>query len=371
MITTPPFVFVLAAVLAWLSGAPPGSDSNGSESLSLSSRKRAVAMIDPSDMAAVLRQMESRILPRNPAPPRKALNAKGMEERLFNDDFGPVAPGSGLAAIGYSIDWAEEAPEEMFAWLVAQNGKRVSQASILFESWAGKDMKAALAAVLRIQDPRLRAQALISSVGILCKSDPGRALELLTANLSLFDEDTYYMMGSDPACIELIGSLPRGEKRDHLLAGLLNQMADSTDAVAFWNGLPESERHELVEAGFAPYLTHGESFDGLEELMRERAESTGDPELVEEFLDSHGETWARRDLVAALDWAQVHLKGKRRVEERENFFQTGIRENFDQTLRIWQTLPEGDLKARAAEAMVGAAPEARRAEAEAVFGSGR
>lgn len=101
--------------------------------------------------------------------------------------------------------------------------------------------------------------------------------------------------------------------------------------------------------------------------MRERAETTGDPAVVGKFLRCDGEAWAKRDLVAALNWAQAHLKGKNRVDWREKFFQGGIHHDFDQTLRIWQTLPEGFLKVSAAEAIGRAAPESRKADAKSLL----
>jgi hypothetical protein len=163
-------------------------------------------------------------------------------------------------------------------------------------------------------------------------------------------------------------SLPPGEERTHLLAGLLDRL-DPPDAHALWKQASKSERREWVDAGFAPFMTRAPSFKGLDDLMRERVETSGDPAAAGKFIDSHGESWAKRDLAAALDWAQAHLKGKRRVECREKFFQVGIIQDFDATLRIWQNLPEGYLKVSAAEAIQRAVPDNRKAEAEAVLKS--
>jgi hypothetical protein len=87
------------------------------------------------------------------------------------------------------MDWAKESPEAMFAWLVSQNDKRSFYSYILFESWAGKDMTAALAVVFKIPNLKLRRQALMTSLEILCQSDPACARELWTQNLSLFPPD--------------------------------------------------------------------------------------------------------------------------------------------------------------------------------------
>ncbi len=362
LIIAPPLVFALAAAMAWLTGPP--AYSTGGEAIPHGPRKRAAATIESGDVSATLRQMESRILPHNPAPPAKDFDAQGMDDAVFSSE---EYFGSGMQAIEYSSDWAKEAPQDMFGWLVRQNGKRSFYAYMLFGDWAGSDMEAALDAVFRIPDSKIRAQALISSVEVLCKNDPGRARELLTENLSLFppggDPPIFQRYDSGKAHIHLISSLPIGEERTHLLARLMNSMDSSKDAVAYWKGISESERRDLVAAGFAPYTTHTESFDGLDDIMRVKAEATGDPDLVERFIECHGKAWAKHDLAAALDWAQVHLKGKKRVDQREEFFQVGIREDFDETLRIWQTLPEGDLKGKAARAIVRAAPEPLKAEA--------
>jgi hypothetical protein len=363
-------VFVLAAVAAWLSGPPGRRGEADSASIRLGPRKRAGIAIHTNDVVATLRVMEERIVANNPAPPRKKYDAKGMDELLSAD--GAAYCGSGLRDIEFSTEWAEDSPEAMFDWLAKQNRKRSSFARILFESWADKDTEAALAAVGKIPNPKVRAQALISSLKVLCENDPERARDLLHQNLDLLptgDKDRSVFFGSDSgqAVIQLLSSMPMGEQRTHLLAGLLNDMGDSSDALGYWKGLPESGRVELVSAGFAPYMTDAVAFDGLENIMRERAETAGDPEVSRAFIESHGEAWAKRDLAGALNWAQEHLKGKTRVECREKFFQIGINEDFDATLRIWKTLPEGYLKAKAAEAILRAAPEQRKSEAEAVL----
>jgi hypothetical protein len=373
IILAPPLVFVLTAVLAWLTGLPGENPPEPGNAIARSPRQRAAAGVDAGGVSAVLLQLESKILSHAPASLTDEIHhAKGMEDALFSDESSGSFPGGGMGAITYSMAWAKESPEAMFAWLVSQNDKRSFYSYILFRSWAEKDMTAALAAVFKIPNLKLRRQALMSSLEILCQSDPARARELMTQNLGLFPPNGDWLVFNGyekgKATSELLLSLPPGEERTHLLAGLLDRM-DPPDAQALWEQASEAERREWVDAGFAPFMTRASSFEGLDDLMRERAESSGDPAAVEKFISSHGESWAKRDLAAALDWAQTHLKGKRRGECREKFFQVGIVQDFDATLRIWQNLPEGYLKVSAAEAIQRAVPDSRKAEAEAVLKS--
>lgn len=325
-------------------------------------------IIDSREWPVVLQQMESKMLAHYPEPLRKEFDAEGMDRMLYQDQRSQGFPGGGMGGLQYAMDWVEESPEAMFEWLVKKDGRCSYYAHLLFIRWASKDMEEVLAAVFKIPDSELRAQALISSLEVLCESNPGRARELLMQNLGLFPpgEDTPVFNGSGDF-LNLISSLPLGSERTHLLAGLLYNMEDSTEAVDFWKGLPESGRRDLVVAGFSPYETYSASFEGLDNIMRERAESTGDTELAVKFVECHGEAWAKRDLTGALDWAHVHLKGMARAKYRGEFFQTGIKENFDEAIRVWKALPDGYVKADVAEAMLRVVPDDRKAEAEAVL----
>lgn len=329
---------------------------------------------DSREWPVALQQMESKMLVRDPAPPRKEFDAEGMEKMLAWDERSAGFCGGGMAGLKYAGAWAEESPEEMFSWLVGQERARSFYAYLLFQSWAARDMEAALSAVFKIPDSKLRAQALISSLEVLSKSDPDRARDLLIKHLGLYppEGDTLVFHGSNAGnkdFLHLISSLPSGAERTHLLAGLLHSMSGSRDAVDFWKGLPESGRRDVVLAGFAPINFVAESFEGLDKIMRQRAESTGDPEATKMFIDCHGDAWARRDLAGVLNWAQTHLKGKARAECREELFQTVIKENFDEAIRVWKTLPDGHVKADVAEAMLRVVrnDDPRWAEAEAVL----
>ena len=114
---------------------------------------------------------------------------------------------------------------------------------------------------------------------------------------------------------------------------------------------------------------HSKNFDGLAELIKEDAESSGDRDALESFMRSHGPAWAKTDLTQALAWSQTHLKGKNRVEQSAQLFEPAASADFDTALRIWQTLPEGELKIRAAKALSKGAPPERKPHAEAFIHS--
>jgi hypothetical protein len=290
-----------------------------------------------------------------------------MDNEIYSDNRSALVCGSGMAAFHYAREWANDAPEEMFAWLAKQNEEQSFYAYILFESWAGKDMKGALAAANRIPISKNRAQALISCLEVLNKSDPSRAKKLLAQNIELFSpaESSSLSWSYDPGnlCIEMVNSLPPSKERTCLLSNLLGDVCHSDEAKKVWKDLSMSERRELIDAGFDPYKGSDESLDGIEDLLRERIEATGDTNLAETFISKYGGDWVERDLAGALEWTQKHFKGHSRVEHREKLFQTGITKNFDQTIKIWKAMPEGFLKSSAAEAILRATPDTRKAEA--------
>ena len=131
----------------------------------------------------------------------------------------------------------------------------------------------------------------------------------------------------------------------------------------------ESLRRELVAAGFSANPGALDSFDGLGNLLREHAEASADSTAAEQFLAATGPAWAEADLPVALDWVQAHLKGANRVEAGAQLFSDLAEKNFDEALRVWQSLPDTMLKARAAGAIWHHAPPARREEALALLDS--
>lgn len=381
MILTPPLAFALAAILAWLTGRPVEDASASENHVVRSPRQREAAMVDAGDPSVVLAELENRILD-HPDPPGEIHDAEGMDAALDLDDRTSMFPGGGMSTISYAIDWAEEAPEELFAWLVHQSGssfhRGLHPCDILFRAWAEKDMEAALAAVLTIPNRDLRQQALISSLEVLCKSDPDRARGLMMQNLGIFPPDgkipIFSLFETGDVMCDMLISLPPSGERTHLLANVLRTMAGrnhelALQAQAVWQQSPEDLRRELVAAGFKAEEDLSLSFAGLEELLRERAETAGDPACAERFMESQGPTWARRDLAGALDWAQAHLKGKNRVERSAELFKAAAGQDLDTALRIWQTLPDSFLKTSAAEAISRGAPDDRKTEAAAILQS--
>ena len=309
-----PLVFLLSASLAWLTGTSKEKHS------------------------AALAELERKVL-LAPDPPAEIYNAKGMDAALLSDEQTSCFPEGGMSAVQYSSRWATKAPEEMFAWLLRENGGDPFSAYILFNSWAKTDMTAALAAVFKIPNPDLRKQALLSSLEILCKSDPTRAREMMIQNLSLFTPDGQYLSFASyengKTTCDMLLSLPASEERTHLLAKLLTDMANglpnemSKIAISVWQQFPKEFRQDLVAAGFSSSKDNTASFDGLEELMREQAEKTGNQLAVERFLEAHGPAWAGRDLAEALAWTQAHVKGKNRVELSVKLFEYVANQDFD------------------------------------------
>jgi hypothetical protein len=352
----PPFVFALTAILTWFAGAPAGHPPNPDRTIAPGPHARAAAAAASGGLAEALLQLERNILPHNPAPPRGEIHdAEGMEKALRLDERTRWTFGGGMAQGTYAIAWADEAPEAMFAWLIRKKSDPSQFAQILFESWAAKNMKAALAAVPGISDPWTRGQALFSCLEILATRDPDRARELLAQNLSLFATDgatpSFYGFETATTTIALLQSLPPGKERTRLLAGCLSDDDFKGTAQTVWKQAADSQRREWLDAGFSPSFTVADSFEGLGDLMRERAESSGDCAAAEKFLENHGEAWARRDLAAALDWALSRLKGRRRVETLEKFFQAAVGQDRESALRVLQAMPEGCLKERAAGAI--------------------
>ena len=382
IILTPPFAFALAAVLAWFTGSPVEDSLTGGNTRVRSPRQRATAEATAARESAVLFQFERAFL-LDPPPPVETHDAKGMDEALGPDDRNSGSGCCGTSALSYSIDWARESPEAMYDWLVRTGGtsfdRTLFPAYVLFSTWAEKDTSAALAAALAIPNRMLRRQALVSTLEILCKSDPARARELMLQNLSLFhaggQSPIFNCNETGVVTCDMLLSLPLGEERTQLLATLLKDLArwsigdEPAKALAVWKNAPESMRRDLVAAGFTNDGEKSASFEGLSDMMRERAETSGNPALAAEFIQSQGAEWARRDLAEALDWARAHLKGKSRVECSAGLFEQGARADFDRALDIWQNLPDDFLKVRAAGAIVRGAPAGRKAEADAMMRS--
>lgn len=374
IILAPPLVFALTAALAWLVRSP-AEKVHAPESTQVSNVGQSET--EEHD-TAILNQLEYKIV-HYPAQAAKICDAKGMEAALESDILTSCTPEGGLSAVQYSMRWAEKSPVGMFNWLIQKTA--YSEASktfpvyLLFGSWAKKDMGAALSAVFKIPNRDLRQQALVTTFEVLCESDPTRARELMIQNLNLFPTDGRRPIfnAAKPTC-EILLSLPPSKERTNLLAMVLTDMSDydaekASQAVAVWQQQPEDVRRDLVAAGFTCGKEFAEKFDGLEHLMREHAETSGDYASVERFIEAYGPVLAKRDFTSALSWTQAYLKGKTRVERRAELFEFAASKNFDATIAIWQTLPDSFLKARAAGAISRGAPADWKSEVETLLQS--
>lgn len=376
----PPLAFAMAAALAWLTAAPAETEALPGIQRIRRPRQPTPDAVSSVDLPTTLNQLEREIL-HYPAPPIKIHDAQGMEAMLDHALASSLFPGGGMGTIEYAGAWAREEPDAMFNWLVdggSSSDQRLFYAYILFENWVESDLESALAAASSIQNPKLRSQALLTSIQALSKSDPDRARELMLQNLSLFKDDTQSLSfdsyDKGKSTCDLLMSLPPSEERTHLLAKQLAGISRFYDellakAMVVWAQAPIDLRRDLVSAGFYADEKVFDSFDGLSELMRERAETSGDRPDSERFIQLQGAAWAKKDLAEALDWTQAHLKGKKRFEQSARLFEPAASGDFDNALRIWQSLPDGFLKTRAAEYISKGAPPERKSQAEALIQS--
>ncbi len=350
--------------LGWLT-SPAAKHQEQGEGASTGRRERDSA---PTSVAArqvaTLRAMEREVFLGMP-PAKGGHDAKGMEAYL--DERWPYG-GHGYGHIEYGSGWAREAPEEMFAWLNGDGdlgNEKPFMAYLLFGRWAEGDMASAVAAVFELNDPVLRQQALISVLGVMHANDPARAEGLLGGNFVMLvpDQDTPIVADEFflPAVDVALG-LPASPQRTRFLAGLLKWVAadygSRTEEVRkVWDQAPQHLREDLVAAGFVSGAQHADSFGGLEELVCKHAEASGTPEAAKRFLDSHGGSWARRDLDGALAWTLTHLKGRERFDQASKLFAAAARDDYPAALSAWRSLPDGSyLKKAAAEEITRAVP---------------
>lgn len=382
-------LFGFFAALAWLTGTPP-EDAAASQRIRALSAQLSSSTRSPSTPDAVLAKLERELL--YGAEPVVEVFSGAELDRLvavgrdfFHHDGDP--------AFSYAWDWARAAPAEMCAWLNRRElvpgifgrdqGERF--ASFLFERWAEHDLEAALAAAIRLARPADRAQGLASVLQLLWRSDPDRARGIMLKNLDLLSKESPVSLNYDddktgPVDLDFLASLPPGKARGNILARVLKSAAESShstsqaNAVSFWKHAPDDLKHDLVAAGFSlryahsviePPVVEGTTpvFLGMEDLLRETAETTGDPGTARDLIINHGQAWAARDLDAALDWSQSHLKGRDRLQLSAGLFRSAARSDFEHAVLTWQSLPAGILKARAAGALLAGTPEDRKPEA--------
>lgn len=295
IIVAVPLVFLIGAVLAWIDHHLVKGDKPSSEP--------GITRILGGPERAVLLQKDD----------ADSFSAEGLDE--IGGMISSIGP-----RIDYCMRWAEHAPEEMFIWLISEHGESWAT-PILFKAWARQNMEAALAAVPKIPDIPMQQKALVTTLETLCQTNPQRAGKLLKEQIGLFSEKStrlwFTNYESPKPVLDLLLSLPASDTQTWLLAAHLTSLASwaSADHLALaqsvWQEAPSALRHELVEAGF--HSDKGSSFEGLMEISRELAESTGTPDAAEQFFKDHGAKWAQRDPTAALDWVLTHLKGSERA----------------------------------------------------------
>ena len=389
-------LFGLAAGLAWLTGSA-AQQSGGSSRIAPVMRSTGVS--SGNTPALVIKNLEEE-LRRGPERWVEDYSREELDKLDTGESLGDGfrGPNQGLA---YASRWAAHDPEAVFAWierrgfmpgLLTMDQSR-EFVSVLFEAWIEKTPEDALAAAVRFSRPAHRAQALALVLQNLWRSDPARARELIAQHAGLLASGPERVLRYEkddlgPVDLEFLKSLPPGPARGKLLAGLLSDSAQSDSvwdssktesanhAAAFWNSAPDDLKRELVAGGFS--LSYAQSYEdqsagrkvpllGADVLLREHAEATGDFFDLLNFAEGPAKEWARRDLEAAFAWTQAHLKGETRLELSAELFRQTAASDFDHAVEVWQSLPDGVLKARAAGTLTGGAPEERKAEAQAIM----
>jgi hypothetical protein len=343
-------------------------------------------------------------VPRPPGSPSEALAALERElvraldpgagiftgERLAElclQDHATDLPGPN-AASSYARGWAAKNPREMFEWFRRRGEFKLPQRAAntyytflntLFHQWMQQDPSAAVSAALSITSKRDRADALVEVIGELRKSDPARAAALTAEHIEKLGAETmrgFSAYGSGyRETWDFLRALPAGKARDGVLARYFDDVIryHGKDCAQLWQEMPVELRRSLIAGGFnGLYLAAAGSpatLEGLDDLRREHIEATGDPKVTRAWLNTGGQEWAQRDPDAAIAWAQEHLKGEQRVNGTALMFSAGAAGNFDATLQLWQSLPDGILRARAAGNLAAGAPADRKAEVDALLES--
>ncbi len=359
-----PLVFAVAALLARHQSSTGHPVASTEKPRMPGTRPQMEKPANPGDTTAILLAMEARMLAPNPPLPHKGYGGEAMDRVLV--PYGP----STRVEIESAMDWARNEPEKMFACLLGKDKRFVSQASILFESWAESNVEAALAGALQIPDSTLRAQALLSTLESLAGTNPERARRLLLENSGLYTPDIVgdirFGYPSPESSWELVQSLPPGVERTRLEVLCLNYCEDEA-AAALWNQATETQHSEWLSAGFSPYPGASEAFNGLGEIMRTRAETTGNAADAQEFIRVHGSEWAAEDFEDATKWTMTYSKGETKRDSLESFYRTAIQQDPARTIQVWKQLPEGYLKKNLAKTMLENTPQEKQAEVEAAM----
>lgn len=310
---------------------------------------------------------------------------------LVLEDSATDLPGPS-AANSYAIGWAMKNPREMFEWFHRRGGFTLPQRAAnthsgflntLFHQWTKQDPASAARAALSITGKRDRADALVEVISELRKSDPAQAAAHAAEHIEKIDGNTvrgFSAFGNSyRETWDFLRALPAGKARDGVLARYFDGVVryHGKDCPQMWQEMPIELRRSLVAGGFHGVFLGNASIaggspatlEGLNDLRREHIEATGDSEVTRAWLNTGAHEWAQRDPAAAVAWVQQHLKGEQRVNGTAQMFSAGAAGNFDATLQLWNALPGGILRARAAGHLAAGAPSDRKEDVDALMAS--
>ena len=381
-------IFFIAAVAGW-HGVSAVPVAPGTSLPVLSAKLPAAATVEnaagePTLLGAendAVMKLEQQLL-RTIDPIALSHNGERLMELCFEEfpqDL-PITP----SAFSYALEWAKQDPQGMFAWfqrrggftLPALNGNYGFDNHIFLEL-TKKNPDAAITAALSCPTKRDCAEALIHVIEQLRKTDPVRATSLASEHLAKLETTHgWNAYGKDyRETWDFLTALTAGKSRGKVIAGYFEEVIryHSKDSGQLWKDMPDALRREIVAGGFSgtylPRLGSTEQLEGISGLQREHIESTGDAMTTRQWLGTGAREWAGRDPAAAVAWALQNLKGQQRLEGTAQLFSAGAAQDFAATLRVWQSLPDGILKAHATGHLAAGAPEARKAETEALLES--
>ena len=372
--------FIAAAVAGWLSAPEPPASPGMATAIAArapSPRAKEKTVMTP---AAEISRLEREFLLTLDPDAAGPCNGERLRELLRNIPFdGPA----GTRPFAYAKRWAAQAPQEMFDWLQSHGGmvqpmgdgrSATTFITTLFHAWAQRDPDKALAAALQVQGQFERPQAIAAVIESTRKTDPSRALTFASANMATLATGRIGYLSAQGADYRqvwnLLRQLPPGPDRGTVLANFYDDICryHTADSAPLWQETPEAVRREMSTSGYNRMFTPGTLAD-VADYQRAHVEATGDQKIAGHFLQNEGHQWARRDPAAAIAWAQQHLKGRQRVEGTAQLFRIAAVDNFDATLQVWHSLPEGLLRARAAGHLAAVAPTARVPEIKSLLES--
>lgn len=307
-----------------------------------------------------------------------------LELLLMNDRAGDI-PGP-PEYYNYARRWATKDPQGMYEWLRRKSSSSFPSTDVwiglmkrMLPIWATQDAGAAVAAALGCPRGQDRADALAAILDVLWKTDPARAAEIAAEHVAVLASDrTGNLSASGKDFAEkwsFLCKLPVGKNRAAILTRYFDSVTRNPggDAERLWREAPVEIRFELVAGGFNPTEagfirslsgSGGKApvFDGFSDLMRQRAETSGDQLTAARYITAFGKELAEHDPAAAVAWARTYLRGEGQVRHTAQLFTYAATHDFDAALRTWQTLPDGIIRARAAGRIASAAPGSWEAE---------